>query len=77
MLMSEPSFMDKPIDELGVSDECLRHLKSTGITKIRELVEGLEGGIGITDPLSPGVLRCFDEIIIQLKAKGCWPDSLD
>ena len=75
--MSEPLCMDKPIEELGVSDECLGHIKATGITKIGELVEVFERGADATDPLNVGARRCADEIITQLKAKDCWPDSLD
>jgi hypothetical protein len=69
--------MDKPIEELGVSDECLRNIKSTGITKIGELVEAFERGADVMDGVSVKIRRHYEEMSVQLKAKGCWPDSLD
>jgi hypothetical protein len=77
--MDEIPCMDIPVEELGLSEECLINSKRVGITVIGDLVEVLlQRNPGALITIRSGFVRCFEtEIITKLKQKGCWLDELD
>ena len=78
--MSETPCMDIPIADFDVNEECLNGLRRVGITKVGEVVEMLEmqeGLIVFRSGPPRGLGKYIDEMITQLKAMDCWPESLN
>lgn len=65
------------IDNFKVSERCRYELKRVGFTRVEEIVDFLEqhseGGAMIRAPW----LKCFAEIVSQIKVQGFWTDVLE
>ena len=66
-----------PIENLGVSSDCIRRLKSNGFTQVEELVEFLEGFQFGTMIDGARWLTCFDEIMKQLKVLSLCSEEME
>jgi hypothetical protein len=71
--------MNLPIEDLKVSKPCLDSLRKSGFSTVGELIEVLEqiwGGRAGTVGYAP-FFEYLDETVNQLKALGCWGESLE
>ncbi|MEP6988278.1 MAG: phosphopyruvate hydratase, partial [Chloroflexota bacterium] len=67
-----------PIEDLHVSADSVAALKSYGISTVGEIVELLEQNLRgnfAMDGIGRGILDHLDVILVQLKAKGIWPEN--
>ena len=64
------------IEDLDISEDCLKRLKRSGITQVEELVKFLQQSIGTGASVHVhwGV-KCFDEIINELRLRGLLPEN--
>jgi hypothetical protein len=66
------------IEDLNVSEGCLKSLRAGGFITVGDLTHFFEqtwGGRATVDP-HPEFLKHLDETVNKLKEIGCWPESL-
>ena len=65
------------IEDFGVSGDCLTELKRVGVADVEDIAEFFEQ-IAIGQPMfEAGWLKCWDEIVYQLKVLGFWSEKME
>ncbi len=64
------------VENFKVSTRCIGELKRVGVTAVEEIVEFLEAYQHGT-MIEAGWLKCFDEIIDELRNLGLWSEELE
>lgn len=65
------------VEEFGVSENCMHELKRVGFTSVEEIVIFLEQQAKGRAMIEAGWLKCFDEIVNQLKLCDFWSPELE
>jgi hypothetical protein len=65
------------IDEFNVSHECRHELVRVGFATVEEVVEFLEEQAQGHALIQAGWIKCFDEIIEQLKLLDFWSEMME
>lgn len=66
------------VENFNISEQCLDGLKRAGFRTVDEIVEWFENswGQGNSVEVDEYFAKYIDETIAELKAMGCWPESL-
>jgi hypothetical protein len=65
------------LDEFNVSQECRHELARVGFATVEEIVEFLEEQAQGHAMIKAGWLKCFDEIVEQLKLLNLWSETME
>ena len=68
-----------PLEDFGVSQDCLEAMKRVGFRTVDDLVDFFERAWGQGRPglLRSQFIRNVPEMVNRLKAIGWWPDQLE
>jgi hypothetical protein len=61
------------IEELNLSEKCIKDLKRAGFITVEDIVMILKSNI----QMGGAWLKCFDPLLEQLKSLGFWSDELE